>query len=63
MRIADSRVWLAAAAAVCCGIAAFLLSGSLIAQSVATPSFTDAQATQGKSGLRPQLPVVPRRQP
>ena len=49
MRIPDSRVWFAAAAAVCCGTAAFLLSGSLIAQSVATPSFTEAQATQGKA--------------
>src|SRR4029434_7286966 len=49
MRIADSRVWFATAAAICCGTAAFLLSGSLNAQSVATPSFTEAQATQGKA--------------
>jgi len=49
MRIADSRVWFATAAAICCGTAAFLLSGSLNAQSVATPGFTDAQATQGKA--------------
>jgi len=48
MRIAGSRVWLVGAA-VCCGAAAFLLSGSLRAQSLATPSFTDAQATQGKT--------------
>jgi len=54
MRIADSRVWIATAAAICCAAigcatAAFLLSGSLIAQSVATPSFSDAQAVQGKA--------------
>jgi alcohol dehydrogenase (cytochrome c) len=49
MRIAASRVWLALIAAVCSGTAAFFLSGSLIAQSLATPSFTDAQATQGKA--------------
>ena len=49
MRIAASRVWLALSAAVCGGTAAFFLSGSLTAQSLATPSFTDAQATQGKA--------------
>ena len=49
MRIAGSRVWLVVAAAVWSGTAVFLVSGSLIAQSVATPSFTDAQATQGKT--------------
>ena len=49
MRIAGLRVWLVATAAVCCGAAAFFVSGSLIAQSVSTPSFTDAQATQGKT--------------
>jgi alcohol dehydrogenase (cytochrome c) len=49
MRIATSRVWLALIAAVCAGTTAFFLSGPLTAQSVATPSFTDAQATQGKA--------------
>jgi mono/diheme cytochrome c family protein len=49
MRVTDPRAWLATVATVGCGTAAFLLSGSLIAQSVATPSFTDAQATQGKT--------------
>ena len=49
MRIACSRVWVATVAAIACGTGAYLLSGSLIAQSVATPSFTEAQATQGKA--------------
>src|SRR5262245_46936799 len=51
MRIAPSRVWLALIAAVCSGTAAFFWSGPLTAQSVATPSFTDAQATQGKAAF------------
>src|SRR4030095_9350939 len=37
------------AAAVCCGPSARAVSVSLNAQSVATPSFTEAQATQGKA--------------
>src|SRR5262245_27891711 len=48
MRIA-SRVWLALIAAVCSGTAVFLLSSPLTAQGVTTPSFTDAQASQGKA--------------
>jgi alcohol dehydrogenase (cytochrome c) len=48
MRIAGSHVWLVAAASLGFVTAAFW-SGSLVAQSVATPSFTDAQAAQGKA--------------
>ena len=47
MTIASSRVSLFAAAAVC-GMAA-VFPGSLGAQSVATPSFTEAQAVQRKA--------------
>ena len=43
------RPWAAASALVCCAAAASFSRGSLDAQSVATPSFTDAQATQGKA--------------
>jgi alcohol dehydrogenase (cytochrome c) len=43
------RVGVAACAALCGVVAVFLVSHSLSAQSVATPSFTDAQATQGKT--------------
>jgi alcohol dehydrogenase (cytochrome c) len=49
MTTAASRVWLLAVVTVCCATAAFFLSGSIGAQSVATPSFTEAQATQGKA--------------
>src|SRR5688500_5291113 len=45
----NTRVWLVAGATICCATAAFFSSGSLVAQSVATPVFTDAQASQGKA--------------
>jgi alcohol dehydrogenase (cytochrome c) len=46
-----SRVWLLALAALGCGVAAFLSSRPLDAQGLATPSFTDAQATEGKAAF------------
>ena len=51
MTMASSRVWLLALAALGCGVAAFLSSRPLDAQGLATPSFTDAQTTQGKTAF------------
>ncbi|HLG56180.1 MAG TPA: PQQ-binding-like beta-propeller repeat protein [Vicinamibacterales bacterium] len=51
MTMPSSRVWLLALAALGCGVATFLSSRPLDAQGLATPSFTDAQATAGKAAF------------
>jgi alcohol dehydrogenase (cytochrome c) len=49
MKSAFQRIWRICAVAAGVGFFAILVSGRTVAQSVATPSFTDAQATQGKT--------------